>query len=274
MKRIILITAGLFMAVFLTGCVKVSNPGNNKDKEEDKPNSKEAVEAFINNHWQEYGYSAKPTKYIALSFDDGPCSTANNGGTEALLAKLDELKVKATFFVIGSNVRSNKDAAKAIYQAGHELANHSDGYSSLGGAAEADITGSLTAASEAIKDITGEAPVLFRAPNVNYGANLTKVCTELGLAIIGVSVWSSDWDSNVTTEKIITNVVDNSFLNSGDGGIINCHESNTSKGKTLAALPDMINGLREKGFWIMTVGELAVIKEKPLQAGVQYDSIR
>jgi peptidoglycan/xylan/chitin deacetylase (PgdA/CDA1 family) len=96
----------------------------------------------------------------------------------------------------------------------------------------------------------------------------------MGLAIIGVSVWSNDYDGSVTTAQIITNVVDNAFLDSGDGGIINCHESNTSGGRTLAALPDMIAGLREKGFWIMTVGELAIVKGINLQAGTQYDSIR
>jgi peptidoglycan/xylan/chitin deacetylase (PgdA/CDA1 family) len=267
MKRttLLTITAGLFMAVFLPGC--------NNEKSNQGNITVNSIEAFINSHWQEYGYSEKPTKYIALSFDDGPCPPGNNGGTAAMLAKLDELKVKATFFVIGGNVRANKDAAKAVFNAGHELANHSDGYGSLGNEDEEDITASLTAASAAIKEITGKNPALFRAPNVNYGANLTKVCTELGLAIIGVNVWSNDWDSNVTTEQIITNVVNNAFLNSGDGGIINCHESNTSHGKTLAALPDIISGLRAKGFWIMTVGELAVIKGKTLQAGTRYDSI-
>ncbi|MDR0456594.1 MAG: polysaccharide deacetylase family protein [Treponema sp.] len=240
-----------------------------------EPNSKEAIEAFVNAHWEEYGYSEKPTKYIALSFDDGPCAASNSGGTVAMLAKLEELNVKATFFVIGQNIRGNQSAAKAIFDAGHELANHSDGYGALGSATEASITTSLTAASTAIKNITGADPALFRAPNVDYGTgtNLAHVCTELGLAIIGVSVWSNDYDGGVNSAQIVTNVVNNTFLNSGDGGIINCHESNTSGGRTLAALPDMIAGLRSKGFWIMTVGELAIVKGINLQVGTRYDSI-
>jgi hypothetical protein len=36
----------------------------------------------------------------------------------------------------------------------------------------------------------------------------------------------------------------------------------------------MIDGLRAKGFWIMSVGQLAVIKGKTLEAGKQYDSIK
>jgi peptidoglycan/xylan/chitin deacetylase (PgdA/CDA1 family) len=87
----------------------------------------------------------------------------------------------------------------------------------------------------------------------------------MGLAIIGVNVWSNDWQGTVDTPEIITNVVNNA----GDGGIINCHEL----AKTVDAIPDMIDGLRERGFWIMTVSELAIIKEKTLQAGTRYDSL-
>jgi peptidoglycan/xylan/chitin deacetylase (PgdA/CDA1 family) len=150
------------------------------------------------------------------------------------------------------------------------LGNHSDGYGSLGDSQVETISASLTATSNAIKEITGKETVLFRAPNVNYGNNLTQVCTELGLAIIGVSVWSNDWQGEVDTPAIIANVVNNSFLNSGDGGIINCHEL----AKTVDAVPEMIDGLRAKGFWIMTVSQLAIVKGKNLQAGTRYDSIK
>jgi peptidoglycan/xylan/chitin deacetylase (PgdA/CDA1 family) len=266
MKNIsIKLFAGIIIAAVLlvTGCDTDDEIINNTD-------TKAGIEAEIEAHWKEYGYKEKPTKYMALSFDDGPCSASYSGGTTDMLAKLKELNVKATFFVIGQNVRGNKADAQDIFNAGHELANHSNGYAGLGNAAEADITTSLKAASAAIKEITGKDPTLFRAPSVEYGTNLTKVCTELGLAIIGVSVWSNDYNSSVTTAQITTNVVNNSV----DGGIINCHESNTSTGRTLAALPDMIAGLREKGFWILTVSQLAIVKEKSLEPGKQYDSIK
>jgi peptidoglycan/xylan/chitin deacetylase (PgdA/CDA1 family) len=262
--------AGVIMAMVLAaGCDTNDSPGGEPVYDF---TTKAGIEKYIADNYRNYGYSEKPEKYIALSFDDGPCAPGDSGGTTAMLAELERLNVKATFFVIGQNIRNNQSAAKAIFNAGHELANHSDGYGGLGGTtAEATITTSLEAASAEIKKITGADPVLFRAPNVAYGNNLTKVCTEMGLAIIGVSVWSNDYQS-ITTEQIITNVVNNASL--ADGAIINCHESNTSGGRTLAALPQMIAGLREKGFWIMTVGELAIVQEKTLVAGTQYDSIR
>jgi len=231
--------------------------------------SKAGIEAEIEAKWQEYGYNAKPTKYIAISFDDGPCSASYNGGTAAILAKLNELKVKATFFVIGQNVRGNRDAAQAIFNSGHELGNHSDGYGSLGGSSTSVITANLDAASLAIKEITGKYPSLFRAPNLNHGANLSKVCEERGMALIDGNT-HGDWDGTGHTPTSIKNSV---LANPQDGGIILLHDNNTSKGNTLGALPDIINGLREKGFWIMTVGQLAVVKENSLESGKRYNSI-
>jgi len=231
--------------------------------------SKADIEAEIEAKWQEYGYDKKPTKYIAISFDDGPCSPSDYGGTAAILLKLDELKVKATFFVIGQNVRVNKTAAQAIFNGGHELGNHSDDYNSLGGSPTDAIAESIDAASLAIKEITGKYPCLFRAPNLNHGDNLSKVCKERGMPLIDGNV-HSDWDGTGHTPASIKNSV---LANPQDGGIILLHDNNTSKGNTLSALPEIISGLRERGFWILTVGRLAAVKEKPLEAGKQYNSI-
>jgi len=262
--------------VLMTTCA--TDNGDNKDNDGNKdngdkividPNSKAGILAEIKAKWQEYGYSAKPTKYIAISFDDGPCATSNYGGTAAMLAKLAELNVKATFFVIGQNVRGNKAVAREIFNGGHELGNHSDGYDGLGKSSISDITASLEATSLAIKEITGKDPSLFRAPNLNHGANLSKVCEDMGMALIDGST-NDDWDGTGHTPTTIKNSV---LANPQDGGIILLHDNNTSKGDTLSALPDIINGLRKEGFWIMTVSQLATVKEKSLEAGKRYDSI-
>jgi uncharacterized repeat protein (TIGR02543 family) len=221
----------------------------------------------IEDTWQEFGYTEKPTKYIALSFDDGPCPAGSSGGTAAMLTALENAKVKATFFVIGSNIRNNNAAAKAIFDAGHEMGNHSNGYDSLGSLAVNTIRTSLTSASTAIKAITGEDPVLFRAPNLNYGSNLSQVCKDMGLALIDGNV-HNDWESSVSSEEIKNSVLNNPR----DGGIILLHENNTSGGRTMAVLPDIVNGLRERGFWITTVSQLAIIKDKTLEPGVRYNN--
>jgi len=225
------------------------------------------IEAEIEERWRGLGYRTKPDKYIALSFDDGPCGPFDSGGTQALLAKLRELNVKATFFAVGQNIRSYRTAARAIIDAGHELANHSDGYASLGGANEKDIEASIDAASQAIMEITGKYPYFFRAPNLNHGESLSKVCRERGMPLIDGSA-HNDWPGSAA--EILQSVLDNPR----DGDILILHENNTSHGNTLSVLPQIIGGLRERGFWILTVGQLAAVKEKQLEAGERYGAIR
>jgi peptidoglycan/xylan/chitin deacetylase (PgdA/CDA1 family) len=246
---------------------RCDNNHNEENPREYEMTTKQGIEAYIADHWKAYGYNEKPTKYIALSFDDGPCAPSSNGGTTAMLKALHAANVKATFFVLGQHVRGNKTVAQAIVEAGHELGNHSDGYSSLGDNTSVEtITTSLSAASLAIKEITGTDPVLFRAPNLSYGTNLSQVCTDMGMSLIDGTA-HSDWPGSSAAIK--TSVLSKAQ----DGGIILLHDNNTSHGNTLAVLPEIISGLREKGFWIMTVSELAIVKEKKLNAGTRYGSI-
>ena len=229
--------------------------------------TKAGIEAEIEERWRAYGYGAKPDKYVAISFDDGPCGPFDSGGTAAMLAKLEELNVKATFFLVGQNIRSYRTAARAIFDSGHELGNHSDGYRSLGNADEGDIAASIDAASAAIMEITGKYPYFFRAPNLSHGLDLSQVCMERGMPLIDGSV-HNDWPGDAAS--ILQSVLNNP----GDGDIIILHENNTSRGNTMAVLPQIVSGLREKGFWILTVGQLAAVKEKTLETGVRYGNIR
>src|SRR5262245_16641673 len=59
-------------------------------------------------------------KVVALTFDDGPTP----GATEEVLSILNEAGVKATFFVIGSELEQNLEEGRKIVAAGHELGNH------------------------------------------------------------------------------------------------------------------------------------------------------
>lgn len=59
-------------------------------------------------------------KVVALTFDDGPAEN-----TDAVLAELKKHQVKATFFLVGSDLEKNMDKGKKIAAEGHELGNHS-----------------------------------------------------------------------------------------------------------------------------------------------------
>ncbi len=64
---------------------------------------------------------SKKEKVAYLTFDDGPSSNI----TPKVLDVLKEEGVKATFFVLGQNVKTHPEQLKRIYEEGHYIANHS-----------------------------------------------------------------------------------------------------------------------------------------------------
>ena len=230
--------------------------------------AKPDIKTYIENNWQAYGYKEKPNKFIALTFDDGPCPPHFYGGSAALLKILETYKVKATFFVVGENITENAEITHVMAAGGHELGNHSYGHQNLGdnrGFTAAAIERNLKAASQIIKEITGEDPRIMRPPYISFGSAVINTCADMGMAIIiGNDV--RDWDKTYTPEMIKNNV----FNIARDGGIIIMHDTYAAHNRTILAMPDIITGLRERGYWFLTVSELAELKEITLEAGKIY----
>jgi peptidoglycan/xylan/chitin deacetylase (PgdA/CDA1 family) len=208
-------------------------------------------------------------KYITFTFDDGPSEK-----TDLLLELLAENNVKAAFFLIGQNVANRPEQARRILSAGHEIGNHSNGYAGLGmrgGNPPIDsIRESLGAASASIKTVCGIDTVFFRAPNLDYSGDLESVAGEMGMALIGTDVSGKDWEADISTDQIIENVL----KSAKDGGIILLHERHSGDlERTIRALPVIVRELREQGYGILSLSELAKKKGVSFEAGRRYDII-
>ncbi|WP_068544419.1 polysaccharide deacetylase family protein [Thalassotalea crassostreae] len=64
---------------------------------------------------------SRASKDIYLTFDDGPTPIV----TEQLLSLLSKYNIKATFFMIGSNIEKHPEIAKSVVDNGHSIGNHS-----------------------------------------------------------------------------------------------------------------------------------------------------
>jgi Polysaccharide deacetylase len=84
--------------------------------------------------------------------------------TDALLALLDELGVRATFFVLGIAARSYPQLVCAIAQRGHEIACHGDQHRPVHSQTPDEFAADLRAARATIEQLTGSVPVGYRAP--------------------------------------------------------------------------------------------------------------
>lgn len=92
-----------------------------------------------------------------LTYDDGP-----TGFSPKLYDYLDSINQKATLFVIGGQVLQFPELVQRAYKAGHEIAIHGFSHSYLTSQTTEQIVGELRWTEEAIKEVIGVSPKLFR----------------------------------------------------------------------------------------------------------------
>jgi len=121
--------------------------------------------------------TAAAPEAIGLTFDDGPSKW-----TLEVLDLLARFEARATFFVIGRRVVEQPDVVRRIAAEGHEIGNHTWSHPAL--ATDCDAAGirdELGRASDAIADVVGTTPVLFRPPHYDTNDEVVEIAAELGL---------------------------------------------------------------------------------------------
>lgn len=190
-------------------------------------------------------------KVIALTFDDGPDEVF----TPQVLDILKKYNVKATFFLIGEKVPYNKKIVKREKEEGHEIGNHTFTHINASKKTYEEIEEEITKTQEAIKDVTGEYPTLFRPPYRALSRDLCKIVKEKNMNIV---LWSNidvrDW-SNPGVNNMV-NTIESKVEN---GNIIILHDYNTvrnNKSQTIQTLEIVIPKLKEQGYKFVTISEL------------------
>lgn len=174
-------------------------------------------------------------KQMFLTFDDGPHPTHT-------LFVLDELKkynAKATFFCIGKNVVAHPDVYKRIIEEGHSVGNHTHDHLNAWKTPN-DLY--LQNVSEASKFIDTK---LFRPPYGKIDSFLVKQMQRTHrLTTVMWSVLSYDFDSSITADRCLQNVL----LNSKAGSVVVFHDSEKASANLSYTLPKVLAYFAEKGF--------------------------
>lgn len=185
-------------------------------------------------------------KKIALSFD----AAWGNEDTKDILDILKKHDVKVTFFMTGGWVEKYPDDVKAILDAGHDLANHSENHKNMSQLSKSEQKEELLKVHNKVKKLTGYEMTLFRPPYGDYDNNVILNAAECGYYTIQWDVDSLDW-KDYGVDSIINTVCSHKHL--GPGSIILCH--NGAK-YTAAALDQMITQLKEDGYTLVPISEL------------------
>lgn len=183
-------------------------------------------------------------KEIALTFDV-------SWGHTTPAAVLDIMKkhgVKATFFVSAPWARAYPDLAKRIVAEGHTLANHGYRHINLAKISDQEVRNEIMKAHALIKEATGAEPTLFRPPDGQFDQRVVRIAKELQYELVVWSLDSLDWRN--PPDAIVNRVL----KKAQSGDIVLFHASDTYK-ETPAALPTIIESLRQAGFTFVTLGK-------------------
>jgi len=181
-------------------------------------------------------------KKVAITFDDGPYAI----WTAKYLQVLEEYDVPAAFFLVGSRVERYPAIARKIAEKGFDLGGHSYSHGRLTLMKQEMLDEDFQKTLAAL-NMAGEVN-MFRPPYGDYNRLVTDTAVKHGLTTIGWNVDPRDWETN-DREKIIQHVL----THVKDGSIILLHEGRES---TLAALPQIITGLRDMGYQLVRVADL------------------
>lgn len=187
---------------------------------------------------------------VALTFDDGPNSTA----TLPIIDLLDARNVKGTFFVVGKAVEARPDIARALVERGHLVGNHSYRHDSVGWLDPRYPE--LARTQQVVDRHLGVCPAFYRAPHGQHTPLLVRVVHRQRMKMIGWDVSAGDWKA-----RSARNLADNIVAEARPGSIIDLHDGldgrvDADRAVLVAALPRILDGLAAKGLQPVRLDDL------------------
>ncbi|HEY1125872.1 MAG TPA: polysaccharide deacetylase family protein [Sphingobium sp.] len=204
---------------------------------------------------------ATDPKKIAITFDDGP----DPDWTPRILDILKAKHAPGTFFVIGENALEHPEILRRLVAEGNEVGNHSYTHPNLAEVSPLGVKLELNATQRLIEAYTGRSTRLFRAPYFGDAEPTTAdellpaaLAQQAGYTIVGLHVDPDDWKTP-GVEHIVHDAVREVLAGSPErsGNIILLHDGGGNRAQTIAALPQIIDQLRARGYQFVTASELA-----------------
>ncbi len=183
---------------------------------------------------------------IALTFDDGP-----GPFTPQVLSVLEQYKVRATFFVIGRMLQYFSAATVREIEDGDVIGDHTENHPMLAHLSAHDQYEELFEQIARIELLGGHRPTLFRPPYGSFNATTFRELKRLHLLMV---LWSVDTDDY--QQPGVPTIVQRAMEGAHPGAIILFHDAGGQRQQTIEALPQIIKGLRARGYKLVTVPKL------------------
>ena len=215
------------------------------------------VNAYLNVNWYRAGGKLDTGRpMVAITYDDGPAKY-----TDSILDCLEKYGARATFFVQGQSVPKYAESIKRAVSIGCEIGNHTKTHANLSKLNNSQISAQLSDTNNAVYDVTGIYPTLFRPP---YGAYNKTVLEAAKMPAIMWSVDTLDWKTR-NAAKTLESVK----KSTRDGSIILMHDIHAP---TADAAESVIKYLLKQGYQLVTVSELLDARKDGAEAGKAYSN--
>ena len=203
------------------------------------------------------------TKRAFLTFDDGPSQN-----TETILQILNQYQVKASFFVLGTQVEKKPELVKKIYEQGNFIGNHgySHNYSAIYSSPQAvldEYNHTNTLIQQALGD-TNFNSHLFRFPGGLVGGKYADIKSQAKDLLEQNEIFQVDWNAltgdsekvNPTPEELMTNL---QKTTDGKNSVVILMHDAAAKKVTADILPQVIDYLNAQGYEMKTFYDIIEI---------------
>lgn len=198
---------------------------------------------------------------LALTFDDGP-----GPYTPEILSILEQDNVPATFFEVGVVERYFHSSTSAIVAAGYPIGDHTFNHLAMSELSRAEQRAQLLEAAQAIGRYGARFPRLFRPPYGLWNATTLALLRRYRMLMV---LWTVD--TNDYLRPGVRAIVRTAVNGARPGAIILLHDAGGDRSQTVAALPQIIARLRERGYRFVTVPRLLL--DNPPPANQQISSV-
>jgi peptidoglycan/xylan/chitin deacetylase (PgdA/CDA1 family) len=194
--------------------------------------------------------------HVALTFDDGP----HPRSTPFFLRELDNRGIKATFFLLGSELARAPQLGREMAAAGHEIAMHGWVHRRMVWYGPRRTYDEMARAKDLIAAATGVPPRWFRPPYGVLTSSALVAARRLELTTVLWSCWGRDWSARSTPASVYDTVL--SGLRGG--GTVLLHDSDVAASvgawrSTLGALPRLLDECARRGLAVGPLGGHRVV---------------
>ena len=200
-------------------------------------------------------------KTVALTFDDGPDPVM----TPAVLDILDEYGAKASFFLIGENIRPDTEALiHREYDSGHEINCHSLTHGDMTKFTREQIAAETEETTRRIVSVIGEEPKFFRPPYILLNDLMYETIPYPFICGVGCNDWILDYPAEKRAEKMLAAAA--------DGVMFLLHDMEGNH-RTVEALRTVMPELAGQGYEFVTLTELFRIHGRKPQRNILYSNV-